>query len=133
MIQKISYTLIFLIGMVACSNNAPKKSLVPSNINSKRDVMVIDLDKEAESNAKLRGKENLLIDSPIYIGDNDEVSFKGDIIEKNSPIQVKIGDNDEVAFRGKEYNINTMELRNGDIIQMRGASGKLFVEMEVIK
>ncbi|CAA6821352.1 MAG: Unknown protein [uncultured Sulfurovum sp.] len=123
--------LIFLFTLTSCSTQSPSKPR-PS-IENNNSILVIDLDKEIKPNTDLRGKDTLLIDTPIYVGDNDEVSFRGDIIKKNSPIQVKIGDNDEVAFTGKSYSIQSMELRNGDIIQMRGKSGNIFVEIEVLK
>lgn len=129
--KTIIYLFILLFVITGCSTESPKKPV--STVEDSNRTLIIDLDKEAKSNTDLRGKDTLLIDSPIYIGDNDEVSFKGDIIENNSPIQVKIGDNDEVAFTGKSYNIQTMELRNGDIIKMTGKSGNLFVEVEVIR
>jgi uncharacterized protein YcfL len=124
-------TLIVLFTFTACSSKTPQK-LTPVTQEQNR-TLTIDLDKEVKSETDLRGKETLMIDSPIYIGDNDEVSFIGDIIEKESPIQVKIGDNDEVAFNGREISIKTMELHNGDIIQMRGQSGNVFLEVEVLK
>ncbi|CAA6816358.1 MAG: Unknown protein [uncultured Sulfurovum sp.] len=128
--KHIIYTLILVLSLVACSSTSPK---TPISAVENNNTMIIDLDKESKSNTDLRGKDTLIIDTPIYVGDNDEVSFIGDIIEKNSPIQVKIGDNDEVSFTGKSYKINTMELRNGDIIKMTGKSGNIFVEMEVVQ
>lgn len=123
--------IIILLGLTACSPQMPK---VPnSTIEHNPNTLIIDVDKELKSKKGLRGKEILMIDSPIYIGDNDEVSFKGDYLQKESPIKVKIGDNDEVSFTGKHYRIKTMELQNGDIIQMIGKSGQTFVAVEVVR
>jgi len=123
--------IIILLGLTACSPQMPKvpNTTVEHNPNS----LIINVDKELKSKEGLRGKETLMIDSPLYIGDNDEVSFKGDYLQEESPIKVKIGDNDEVSFTGNQYTIKTMELQNGDIIQMRGKSDNTFVEVEVIR
>lgn len=135
MTKNIFSTLILLLALTACSTQSPQKPTITAENNSskKNNTIIIDLDKELESNADLRGKDTLLIDTPIYIGDNDEVSFKGDYLKEESPIQIKIGDNDEVSFTGDHYNIKTMQLQSGDLIQMKGKSGRTFVEMEVIR
>jgi len=127
----ILLTLILFI-VTACTTSTPQPPK-PSTQEATTRSLIIDLDKEEQASDDLRGKGTLLIDSPIYIGDNDEVSFIGDIIQKESPIQVKIGDNDEVAFTGSHFKVSTMELRNGDMIQITGKSGNVFVEVEVVK
>lgn len=129
--KNIFFILMLLVGLTACSTQSPKKSTASTENN--RSTIIINLDKELKSSIDLRGENTRLIDSPIYLGDNDEVSFRGDYLKKESPIKIKIGDNDEVSFTGNNYTIKTMELRNGDIIQMRGKSGKTFVEVEVIR
>lgn len=129
--KAILSTFILIFILTSCTTNTPPKPTTATQEHNRS--LIIDLDKEIGSSEDLRGKDTLMIDSPIYIGDNDEVSFIGDIIEKESPIQVKIGDNDEVAFTGKNFTVSTMELKTGDIIQMRGKSGNVFVEVEVVK
>lgn len=126
--KNIIYILLILLAITSCSKQPITKE--------EAKILVIDLDKEVEpkySGDDLRGKNRLLVDTPIYIGDNDEVAFKGDILDKNSPLKVKIGDNDEVAFRNKHYIINTLELKSGDLIQIINKEGKVFIEMEVIR
>lgn len=130
--NRILWTLVSLLMLSACSSNTPPKP-APSTQTQNERTLTIDLDKESQVETDLRGQETLLSDAPIYIGDNDEVAFIGDIIQKESPVQVKIGDNDEVAFNGKEIRIDTTELRHGDIIQMIGQSRNVFVEVEVLK
>jgi len=120
---------LLLLALTACSTLSTTST---ENNNSK--TILIDVDKELNAQGEgLRGKDTLIIDAPLYIGDNDEVSFKGEYLQKASPIKVKIGDNDEVSFTGDHYTIKTMQLRNGEIIQMRGKDGNTFVEVEVIK
>lgn len=99
-------------------------------------VLTINLDEELALNqerGKLRAGKSDIIDGSIFLNDNDEVSFKGHILKKYSPITIKIGDNDEVSFTGKEYTINTMQLSNVNLIEMKDKDGKVFLEMEVIK
>jgi hypothetical protein len=103
---------------------------------SKGNMLVIDLDKELQLNKEreeLRGKTSNLIEGSILINDNDEVSFKGKLLDKYSPITIKIGDNDEVSFSGDYYSIKTMQLKHGDIIEMKDKNSKIFLEMEVIE
>lgn len=130
--QIIFSLFFFLIMMVGCSSSSSEQPK-PSPTENNSTQLIIDLDKEGKKSEDLRGKETLYIDIPIYIGDNDEVSFIGDTIEKESPIKVKIGDNDEVSFEGDNFTISTSELKHGDIIQMTGKSGHVFVEMQVMK
>ena len=123
---------LLLLALTACSTPSSKKTTITTENNSSKSIL-IDIDQEFNATVSLRGKNTLLIDTPIYIGDNDEVSFKGEYLEKVSPVKVKIGDNDEVSFRGNHYIIQTMKLYNGDIIQMQGKDGNTFIEIEVIK
>jgi hypothetical protein len=130
--QIILYLFIFLLMLTGCATQtSPQPTTTNTEINSTQ--LIIDIDKERKSDTELRGKETLLIDNPIYIGDNDEVAFIGDTIQEKSPIKVKIGDNDEVSFSGNNFTISTSELRNGDLIQMTDHAGNIFVEIEVIR
>ncbi|RUM69403.1 MAG: hypothetical protein DSZ07_04650 [Sulfurovum sp.] len=124
---------LLLLALTACSTPSSKKESTITTENNNSKSILIDIDKEFNTTVNLRGKNTLLIDTPIYIGDNDEVSFKGEYLEKVSPVKVKIGDNDEVSFRGNHYIIQTMKLYNGDIIQMQGKDGNTFIEIEVVK
>jgi len=127
-ILKKSILPLLLLALTACSTRS-----ITSTENNNSKTIFIDVDKELNATEELRGKNTLMIDEPLYIGDNDEVSFKGQYLQKKSPVKVKIGDNDEVSFTGDHYTIKTMQLRNGEIIQMRGKDGNTFVEVEVIK
>jgi cellulose biosynthesis protein BcsQ len=105
-----------------------------SEINStkeKKEVLVVDLDKERANST--RGKNNdELIDGSIYLdSDNDEVSFRGDILLKKAPVTVSYGDNDEVALVGNSITIKTMELKNNSHIIMRDKNGKIFVDQVI--
>jgi len=135
-ILKKSILPLLLLVLTACSSLSTTSTENPTatteNNNSK--TILIDVDKELTvSDEGLRGKDTLIIDAPLYIGDNDEVSFKGEYLQKASPVKVKIGDNDEVSFTGDHYTIKTLKLHNGDIIQMQGKEENTFVEVEVVK
>ena len=133
------YLLIMLFLLLGCNSNNIKKSLTniqqSSELNISK-VLSINVDEELEltkEKGELRDGKHDIIDGSIFLNDNDEVSFKGNLLEEYSPITVKIGDNDEVSFTGKEYKINTMQLKNGDLIEMKDKNGKVFLEMEVIE
>jgi len=134
-ILKKSILPLLLLALTACSapstTSTKNPTVTAENSNSK--TILIDIDQELKKNGDLRGEDSLIIDAPLYIGDNDEVSFKGEYLQKASPIKVKIGDNDEVSFTGDHYTIKTLKLHNGDVIQMRGKEGNTFVEVEVVK
>jgi len=131
--KNITILLLILFALNACtSSTQPQKAQTDTSKNN----IVIDLDEEIsilKSLGKLRNDGNVVLDNPIYIGDNDEVSFKGNILKENSPISIKIGDNQAITFKGYRYSIKTMELNNGEIIQMKNKGGNIFLEMEVIK
>jgi len=127
---------LLLLALTACSTlsttSIENPTATTENNNSK--TILIDVDKELNAQGEgLRGKDTLIIDAPLYIGDNDEVSFKGEYLQKASPVKVKIGDNDEVSFTGDYYTIKTLKLHNGEIIQMQDKEGNTFVEVEVVK
>jgi len=135
-ILKKSILTLLLLALTACSTpsiTSTKNSTVTAENNNSKTIL-IDVDKELNAGEEaLRGKDTLLIDAPLYIGDNDEVSFKGEYLQKASPVKVKIGDNDEVSFTGDHYTIKTLKLHNGEIIQMQDKEGNTFVEVEVVK
>jgi hypothetical protein len=96
-----------------------------------KESIVIDLDKERTNST--RGKyNNDLIDGSIYLSDdNDEVSFKGDILLEKAPVTVSYGDNDEVALVGNSITIKTMELEDDSHIIMKDKNGKIFVDQVI--
>ena len=117
--------------------NACTSSVQPQlNQTSVENSLTIDIDEEISilnSLGSLRNEKNTILDNPIYIGDNDEVSFKGDFLEKNSPISIKIGTKQPIVFHGKHYRIKSSKINHGEIIQMRDKNGNIFLDMEVIK
>jgi len=131
--KNIIISLLVLFALNACTSSIqPTKAQIQTSKNN----IVIDLDEEIsilESLGKLRNDNSIILDNPIYIGDNDEVSFKGDTLKTNSPVSLKIGNNPLITFKGNNYTIKTMELNNGEIIQMKNKEGNVFLEMEVIK
>jgi len=124
--KKYIYLGFILLGFLSCSSEVENKALISTK---KVKQLIINLDEELELNEN-RGN---IIEGSIFINDNDEVSFNGKILDKNSPITIKIGDNDEVSFSGNQYVIKTMQLQNGDLIEMRDKHGKVFMEMEVVE
>ncbi len=133
--KQILYTFIIGFGILGCtSSHTPRVNIEQET--SSNNILTIDLDKELKLNGEIeevRGKNSNIIEGSILISDNDEVSFKGDILDKYSPVTIKVGDNDEVSFSGNRYSIKTMQLKYGDIIQMKDKNNKVFLEMEVIE
>ena len=130
--KKYIYLGFILLGFLSCSSDVENKALISTK---KVKQVIINLDEELELNENrgdLRGGFTI-IEGSIFINDKDEVSFNGKILDKNSPITIKIGDNDEVSFSGNQYVIKTMQLQNGDLIEMRDKHGKVFMEMEVVE
>jgi len=123
--KKYIITIFILLGLTSCVNNIPPKE-------SK--IITINIDEELKlKSTSLRDSNSRVVDTPIYVGDNDEVSFKGDIMKKNSPLKIKVGNKKEINFSGDDYRIKTLELRDGDLIMIRDKNGKLFVNIKVIK
>lgn len=108
---------------------------MPTDTNQTSKQLTIDIDEELKllDTTGLRDDCLKVIDEPIYIGDNDEVSFKGDAMEKKSPLLIQIGEREPIKYSGKNYTIKTMDLKNGDLITIKDKKGKVFVEVNVIK
>ena len=130
-------SIALLFGLISCTSS--KKQIKPQITTieqvSNRKALIIDLDEELRlKNPKgdLRGYSGIIIDEPIYIGDNDEVSFKGDIMSKNSPLTIKVGDQDSIIFSGRDYTIKTEELKDRDEIQIKDKDGKVFVLFTIV-
>ena len=135
--KQIYITIIFL-ALIGCNSTAIQKVSPIEKSLEKKDTkkLMIDLDKElklTKERETLRSSKNEIIEGSIFLNDNDEVSFKGNMLDEYSPVSIKIGDNDEVSFSGNQYTIKTMELKNGDLIEMKDKNGKVFLEMEVIE
>ena len=133
--KKQIYIFITSLAILGCNSTAIKKEPI---VAQKPDIKIlsINLDKELKLNkkrGKLRAGKADIIDGSIFLNDNDEVSFKGKVLDEYSPITIKIGDNDEVSFSGNHYIIKTQQLKNGDLIEMRDKNGTIFFEMEVIQ
>ena len=124
--QKYIILILLLLGLTSCVNNVP-------SIKSKTIIINIDEEIELLKSTSLRDGKLNVIDTPIYIGDNDEVSFKGNIMKENSPLKIKVGNKEEIKFNGDNYSIKTIELRDGDFIMIKDKNGKLFVNIKVIK
>ena len=130
--------LLIMLNLTACLN--PSHTVKIAENNSSKTV-IIDLDKESMDYSKggLLQKDELIIQGVIFLGDNDEVSFKGDILAEKSPIQWSISrkgsnqDNDEVKreINGNIFSIKTSELRVGDDVIIRDKNGNIFVNKRV--
>ena len=131
--KKSTLIVAILLGLTACSPST--KSIQPEEQSLKKGELIIDLDKEMQLKERLgdlRGEKHLLLDTPIYIGDNDEVSFNGDIIEKRSPVTITIGMQESRTFTGTHYTIQTSELKEGDTIELKDKHGEVFVNVKVL-
>ncbi len=135
------FFLILSVGFTACSKlshpiQKPSVELEDHNQSVQSKNLVIDVDEELllqEEQNKLRDEESRVLDAPIYIGDNDEVSFKGESIEKKSPLSIQYGRHDAISFSGKNFTIKSMELNSGDNIKIKDKNGNIFIDMKVIK
>lgn len=128
----IALVLLLTLTLTSCINNIPT---IPKDSNQTENSITIDIDEELEllESTGLRDDELKVVEEPIYIGDNDEVSFKGDAMRKKSPLQIKIGDRKEIEFSGYRYTIKTMELKNGDLITIKDKNGNIFVDMKIVR
>ena len=130
--KNIIIFIVILFGFNACTS--PLSTHTTPNIKKKS--IVIDLDEEfsiLQSIGTLRNNKHMLLDNPIYIGDNDEVSFKGNILEENSPLKIEIENKRTITFSGSRYKIKTMDLTNGDLIKFINNKGEMFAQFEIIK
>ena len=124
--KKYILSILLLLGLTSCVNNTPSKE-------PKRVIINIDKEIKLQDSTSLRDGKSSVVDTPIYIGDNDEVSFKGDIMKKNSPLTIKVGSREEIKFNGDNYTLKTIELRDGDFVRIKDKDGKLFVNIKVIR
>jgi len=127
--MKFFITLMTILLLTACTHTtiSPLKS-------TRNNHLIINLDDELKI-LNARGEvrsDSKVINDPIYIGDNDEVSFRGKVIENNSPLTITIGNNQPITFTGKRYTLKTIELNQGDIIQMKDKNGRIFLQVETI-
>ena len=124
------FLLLFLNSCV--HNDMPKQT---PDINQTKKQLTIDIDKELEllQSTGLRDGQFQVVEEPIYIGDNDEVSFKGDELKKRSPLKIKVGSKKEIDFSGDRYTIKTAELKDGDFVVIKDKNGEVFVDVKVIK
>ena len=125
---KIFLPLLFVVLLLQSEESTINDS---NSSKLEKKTLVIDLDKEREN--LTRGKStDEVIDGSIYLNnDNDEVSFKGNILLEKAPVTVTYGDNDEVALVGNSITIKTMELKEDSHIIMRDKNGKIFVDQVV--
>ena len=138
--KKNIIALLLLLSLTACVHtkitaptNENNQTATDSNQTSKK--MTIDIDEGLKllELPGLRDSTLKIIDEPIYIGDNDEVSFKGDAMQKKSPLLIKIGEREPVTFSGNNYTVKTYELKNGDFITIKDKNGDVFVDVSVVK
>ncbi len=126
------------MGLLLLNTKTSTKSHTSKEKNSTtqvKKILHVDLDVALKEMKKRenRGKESTFIDSVIFIGDEKEIIFNGNILEKNSPVTIKIShiiddneDNDEVSFSGENYTIRTLNLNDGDHVIMKNREGKIF-------
>lgn len=99
-------------------------------------ILIIDIDQEYDDLKEighLRGDESIVIQRDILLEPYQKIQLQGDLLEEKSPFKVKIGDNDEVSFKGNSYTIDTMELKHGDQIIIKDKQNMPFIELNIIK
>jgi len=126
----ITILLVFLLN--AC---VPYQVDRVEDTNQSDKTLIIDIDQELEllNATGLRDEALQVVEEPIYIGDNDEVSFRGEELKKRSPLRIQVGDKKEIEFNGDRYTIKTTEIKDGDEIRIKDSNGEIFVSVRVIK
>jgi hypothetical protein len=129
--KKQIIAILLLFTLTSCVENI---STISTDSNQTDSGITIDIDEELEllNATGLRDDEVRVVEEPIYIGDNDEVSFKGRAMQKKSPLKIKVGNKKEIEFTGYRYTIKTMELKNGDSIVIKDRDGNVFVNVKVV-
>ena len=129
--KKQIIAILLLFTLTSCVENI---STISTDSNQTDSRITIDIDEELEllNATGLRDDEVRVVEEPIYIGDNDEVSFKGNAMQKKSPLKIKVGNKREIEFSGYRYTIKTMELKNGDSIVIKDRDGNVFVDVKVV-
>ena len=129
--KKQIIAILLLFTLTSCVENI---STISPGSNQTDSRITIDIDEELEllNATGLRDDEVRVVEEPIYIGDNDEVSFKGNAMQKKSPLKIKVGNKREIEFSGYRYTIKTMELKNGDSIVIKDRDGNVFVDVKVV-
>jgi hypothetical protein len=129
--KKYIIAILLLFTLTSCVENI---STISPDSNQTDSRITIDIDEELEllNATGLRDDEIRVVEEPIYIGDNDEVSFKGSAMQKKSPLKIKVGNKREIEFSGYRYTIKTMELKNGDSIVIKDRDGNVFVDVKVV-
>jgi len=129
--KKQIIAILLLFTLTSCVENI---STISPDSNQTDSRITIDIDEELEllNATGLRDDEVRVVEEPIYIGDNDEVSFKGNAMQKKSPLKIKVGNKREIEFSGYRYTIKTMELKNGDSIVIKDRDGNVFVDVKVV-
>ena len=130
--KKYIIGILLLFTLTSCVNTV---LTIPTDINETAKKIIIDIDEELDllDATGLKDDDLKVIEEPIYIGDNDEVSFKGDAMQRKSPLSIKVGKRKEIKFSGYQYILKTMELKNGDFIRIKDKNGDVFLDMKVIK
>jgi len=97
--------------------------------------LTINLDEAFEilDSTGLRDDGLKVLEEPIYIGDNDEVVFVGDILAQKSPFTIKINQGYPIHVRGGIYRLKTATLKEGDRIVMEDKGGAVFVNLLIQK
>ncbi len=132
--KKYLIYIVLILLLEACSSSTHSIDNKPIQNKSSKQT-IINLDEELLLKESLGGlkDENVFFDEPIYIGDNDEVSFKGEILKDKSPIHIKIAKKSDILFNEKSYSIKSSEIKSGDTITMKDKNGKLFLSIKIFK
>jgi len=126
------FILLFLGACSSISPNLPKKDL-----ETNTSTIIIDLDEELqllESQGNFQGENTILFDEPIYIGDNDEVAFKGEFLKERSPIHIQIGQKEDILFNQTSYRIKSIDLQAKEtLLIMKDKDKHIFLSTKLLK
>lgn len=130
--------LLWIVALLILTDTSMAKAKEHNQTREIKNGVVINIDKELEKIKQhpKKGKINQVVDTVIFIENNEKITFEGKILEKNSPVTIKVGrisegedDNDEVAFidsfNGYQYTLETKILDDGDKVIIQDKDGKI--------
>ena len=130
------FIFTILLSLLACEHPRTMQPNTQDKIKTERNKqivkkhLIINLDKKREESSR-GGSTKELIKGSFFLGDNDEVSFKGNILREKAPITITYGDNDEVSINGDDFNIKASELKDGMHIIIKDRNNRIFVDQVV--
>jgi hypothetical protein len=125
--RRYIFFIILLTIFTGCFNFG---SLDKSRKRTVKTIRIINLDKKIKNiRGYIKGSQNIpVIDFHKY-GDNDEVIFKGDILENVNSI--KIEDREEIPVSSNRFRLKISDLRDNDILELINKKGKVKLKLKI--